>query len=43
MASGEPDRLISHGYTPTDEEVFMEHGKQHLRAIKVPDVYQVVV
>ena len=42
VAAGEPDRLIQHGYTPSDEEVMMEHGKRHLRAIKVPVLYQIL-
>jgi hypothetical protein len=38
-AAGEGQRLICSNYNPTDEEVMMEHGKKHLRAIKVPPLY----
>jgi hypothetical protein len=38
-AAGESSRLISSDYSPTDEEVMLEHGKAHLRAIKVPPMY----
>lgn len=40
--SGESTRLIYHGYSPSDEEVRMEHGKIHLRAIKVPPLYEML-
>jgi hypothetical protein len=40
VASGEPDRLIQHGYSPTDEQVMMEHGKTHLRSIQIPPLYE---
>ena len=39
VASGESERLMNSGYNPTDEEVMLEHGKIHLRAIKVPPLY----
>jgi hypothetical protein len=39
-ASGEPHRLIQEGYSPSDEEVMLEHGKKHLRAIQIPILYE---
>ena len=43
VAAGKPDRLIHHGYSPTDEEVRkMEHGKQHLRSITLPVCYEML-
>jgi hypothetical protein len=42
IASGEPDRMIQHGYSPTNEEVMMEHGKKHLRSIKIPPLYEMM-
>lgn len=42
VAGGEDDRLISHGYSPTDDELMIEHGKKHLRSIKIPACYEML-
>ena len=34
--------MIQHGYSPTDDDVMMEHGKKHLRSIKIPPLYEMM-